>query len=81
MLRRIKRVEKFWEKHGPRYPFQVTGIKIAVLPPENYKHVRCISVPTGNRERKWGFKTEEDLDNFLDCYCKELDNVHKRANS
>lgn len=68
MLRRIKRVQDFWKKNGPKYPYQIENIKIAVLPPEKYKHVRCISVPTGNRERKWGFKTQEDLNDFKYAY-------------
>ncbi len=68
MLRRIKRVIKFWEKNGPNYPYQIKGIKIAVLAPENYKYCRNISVPSGNRERKWGFKTADDLKQFKEFY-------------
>lgn len=68
MLRRIKRNRDFWAKNGPNYPYQVTNIKISILPPEQYKHVRCISIPTGNRERMWGFKTKEDRDNFIEAY-------------
>jgi hypothetical protein len=68
MLNRLKRNKAFWEKNGPNYPYQIKNIKIAILPPEHYKHVRCISIPTGNRERIWGFKTQKDLEDFIYCY-------------
>lgn len=72
MLRRIKRVEEFWKRNGSKYCYQVEGIKIAILPPEEYKHVRCVSTPTKNRERRWGFKTQKDLEDFLEVYHKLL---------
>jgi hypothetical protein len=68
MLRKLIRYQKFWEKNGAKYCHQVEGIKIAILPPENYKHVRCVSTPTGNRERRWGFKTDLDLWQFVIYY-------------
>ena len=81
MLKRIKRVQDFWKKNGPKYPFHVKNVKIALLAPEEYRHVRCISIPTGNRERKWGFKTLEDRSAFMCEYAMRLfDPLLKKIN-
>ena len=81
MLRKLVRYQKFWEKNGAKYCYQVDGIKIAILPPEDYKHVRCVSTPTKNRERKWGFKTQEDLNMFIMTYniAKYMKEIRKNA--
>ena len=80
MLRKLVRYQKFWEKNGPKYCHQIEGIKIAILPPEEYKHVRCVSTPTKNRERRWGFKTYADLETFLIDYVYREAAYRKRKN-
>lgn len=80
MLKKLIRYQKFWEKNGGKYCYQIDSIKIAILPPEDYKHVRCVSTPTKNRERRWGFKSPQDLEDFLLEYVCRKDFYNKRKN-
>jgi hypothetical protein len=70
MLRKLQRNRDFWANKGPKYPFHVPNVKIAVVRPENYTACFHISIPTGNRERIWGFKTQADKEEFQKYYAR-----------
>ena len=68
MLNRIKRVTKFWNDRVYRFKFCVKHVKINIMKPENYNDCWHISIPTGNSERLWGFKTQGEAQKFVECY-------------
>ena len=68
MLRRIIRTLKFWNERTNRFPFCVEHVKIATMRPEDYTKCKHISIPTGNVERIWGFKTQDEAQEFVEVY-------------
>lgn len=81
MLNRIRKKQEFWARKSPEYPYVVEHVKISIIKPEEYKICPNISIPTGNRERKWGFKTLEDRSAFMCEYAMRLfDPLLKKIN-